>query len=102
MYYGKCILVIHVNIFQIHQYSSHIKQIYEMNIMQITPIRLIKRDAAKLLGLSVDGLNKLAAKDPLFSKPYKTSDARQAHVYFDYADLLAWHNTQKANAVMEV
>ena len=71
-----------------------------MNIMQIAPIRLIKRDAAKLLGLSADGLTKLAAKDPSFPRGYKTSDARQAYVYFDYADLLAWHNSQKANAVM--
>ena len=46
--------------------------------MQIAPIRLIKRDAAKLLGLSADGLTKLAAKDPSFPRGYKTSDARQA------------------------
>ncbi|XZY02537.1 helix-turn-helix transcriptional regulator [Acinetobacter baumannii] len=66
--------------------------------MQITPIRLIKRDAAKLLGLSIDGLDKLTKKDPSFPKPYKMGTTKQAHAYFDYADLVAWHNAKKADA----
>lgn len=62
--------------------------------MQIVPIRLIKKDAAKTLGLSVDGLNKLMKKDPSFPKPYKAGTSQQAHVYYDYAELLAWHNNK--------
>ncbi|MFU8925909.1 transcriptional regulator [Acinetobacter puyangensis] len=59
------------------------------------PIRLIKKDAAQVLGLSVDGLNKTMKKDPTFPKPYKTGTTKQAHVYFDYADLVTWHDNQK-------
>jgi hypothetical protein len=59
--------------------------------MQILPIRVSKKDAAKALSLSVDGLNKLMLKDPDFPKALKTGTSKQAHVYFDYAELIQWH-----------
>lgn len=65
--------------------------------MHITPIRISKRDTAKALSLSVDGLNKLIQKDPSFPKFCKMGTTKQAHVYFDYAELIQWHQMNMDN-----
>ncbi|QDK96698.1 transcriptional regulator [Acinetobacter tandoii] len=67
---------------------------------QVTPLRLSQKTACKVLDLTAEGLRKLIAKDPTFPKPYKAGQTRQAPVYFDYAELVQWHNNQKqANTV---
>jgi predicted DNA-binding transcriptional regulator AlpA len=48
-----------------------------------------------MLDLSVEGLRKLMAKDSTFPKPYKLGVTRQSPVYFDYAELVQWHNSKK-------
>lgn len=60
-----------------------------------TPIRVSQKTACQMLDLSSEGLRKLMAKDPTFPKPYKAGQTRQAPVYFDYAELVQWHNNQK-------
>ena len=67
--------------------------------MQITPIRVTYNQACELLNIHRDTLRNLVRKDKDFPKPYKYGTTRQAPVYFDYADLVAWHNQQKALAV---
>lgn len=68
-------------------------------MQHITPIRIPKKDAAKALGLSVDGLNRLMQKDPSFPKFCKMGTSKQAHVYFDYAELVQWHKQTMRQAV---
>lgn len=66
------------------------------------PIRITYNQACELLSIKRNALRLLVQKDPTFPKPYKQGSVRQAPVYFDYADLVAWHNQQKAmNSVME-
>lgn len=62
------------------------------------PLRVTKKQACELLAISGEQLRKLIHQDKTFPKPYKTGSSRQSAVYFDYADLLAWHNQQKGNA----
>ncbi len=62
---------------------------------QTTPLRLSQKTTCQVLDLTPEGLRKLMAKDPTFPKPYKAGTTRQAPVYFDYADLVHWHNSQK-------
>lgn len=63
------------------------------------PIRVTFNNACQALDLTREGLRQLVAKDPTFPKPYKTGTSKQAAVYFDYAELVKWHNSQKqANA----
>lgn len=62
---------------------------------QLTPIRLTYNDTCKTLGITREGLRKLIAKDPEFPKPMKLGTNRQSPVYFDYAELVQWHNNQK-------
>ena len=64
------------------------------------PLRVSQKTTCQMLDLTPEGLRKLMAKDPTFPKPYKAGQTRQAPVYFDYAELVQWHNTQKqTNAV---
>lgn len=59
------------------------------------PIRVTKKQACELLSIKANALESLITKDPDFPRPYKYGNARQSPVYFDYADLVNWHNQQK-------
>ncbi|WDU60974.1 hypothetical protein LRS56_19220 [Pseudomonas poae] len=49
-----------------------------------------------MLGMqSISGLNKLRVRDKTFPKPIKTSDARQAKVRFDLAEIEQWIAAKK-------
>lgn len=64
--------------------------------MQDLPkIRINQSTACQLLDLSRDGLKKLIDKDPTFPRPIKEGCTRQAPVYFDYGDLMKWHESKK-------
>ncbi|TCM62707.1 hypothetical protein EC844_12425 [Acinetobacter calcoaceticus] len=59
------------------------------------PIRVTYNQTCELLSIKRNALRELTLKDPSFPKPYKTGDSRQAAVYFDYQDLVNWHNSHK-------
>lgn len=68
-----------------------------------TPIRVSQKTACQMLDLTAEGLRKLMAKDTTFPVPYKTGKTRQSAVYFDYTELVQWHNNQKqTNTVQSV
>lgn len=64
-------------------------------------LRITYNEACELLSIKRDALRLLVHQDTTFPRPIKYGSNRQSPVYFDYADLLAWHNAQKANSVME-
>ncbi|EPM5527302.1 TPA: helix-turn-helix transcriptional regulator [Acinetobacter baumannii] len=66
--------------------------------MSIQPLRITFNETCTLLGLSRSGLEQLIKKDSTFPTPIKLGKTRQAAVFFDYADLLEWHNTTKRQA----
>ncbi|PVZ90355.1 transcriptional regulator [Serratia sp. S1B] len=65
--------------------------------MTINPIRVQFKTVCELLDISRESLRHKIRTDRTFPKPIKTGNSKQAAVYFDYADLIAWHNNQKAN-----
>lgn len=67
----------------------------------MNPIRVTYNQTCELLGVERDKLNNLSKYDPTFPKKIKCGDSRQAPVYFDYAELVEWHNSQKAKAAVE-
>lgn len=67
------------------------------SITQINPIRVSQKTACQMLDLTPEGLRKLIIQDPTFPKKYKTGQSRQSAVWFDYAELVQWHNIQKQN-----
>ena len=67
----------------------------------MNPIRVTYNQACNLLAIKRDALNNLVKNNPTFPRPYKYGASRQAPVYFDYAELVEWHNSQKAKAAAE-
>ena len=63
--------------------------------MTIKPIRVQFKTACELLDISRESLRHIVRTDAAFPRPIKTGDAKQSSVYFDYAELVAWHNSQK-------
>ncbi len=47
--------------------------------------------ACELLSIKRDALRLLVQQDSTFPRPIKYGDHHQSPMYFDYADLLAWH-----------
>jgi predicted DNA-binding transcriptional regulator AlpA len=63
--------------------------------MTINPIRVQFKTACELLDISRESLRHLVRSDKTFPQAIKTGESKQAPVYFDYAELVEWHNKQK-------
>ncbi|ENV60480.1 transcriptional regulator [Acinetobacter baumannii] len=63
--------------------------------MTITPIRIQFKTACELLDISRESLRHIVRTDASFPRPIKTGESKQSPVYFDYAELLEWHNNKK-------
>lgn len=70
--------------------------------MTISPIRVQFKTVCELLDVSRESLRHKIRTDKTFPKPIKEGDSKQSPVYFDYADLIAWHNNQKATLSAEM
>ena len=71
--------------------------------MTITPIRVQFKTACQILDVSRESLRQIVRTDATFPRPIKTGDTKQAPVYFDYTELVEWHNKQRLSlAAMEV
>lgn len=62
--------------------------------MTIKPIRVQFKTACELLDISRESLRHIVRTDTSFPRPIKTGESKQAPVYFDYAQLIEWHNNQ--------
>ena len=69
---------------------------------QTTPIRLQFSTACQLLDVTRESLRHTIRKDPSFPRPIKQGTTKQAPVFFDYADLIEWHNSKKEAATAEM
>jgi predicted DNA-binding transcriptional regulator AlpA len=67
--------------------------------MTIKPIRIQFKTACELLDISRESLRHIVRTDKTFPRPIKTGESKQSPVYFDYAELLEWHNTKKQSLV---
>ena len=71
--------------------------------MNISPIRVQFKTACQILDVSRESLRHIVRTDATFPRPIKTGDTKQAPVYFDYTELVEWHNKQRLSlAAMEV
>ncbi|MEK5752465.1 transcriptional regulator [Acinetobacter variabilis] len=61
----------------------------------MNPLQISYSKACQMLDISRDTLRLLARRDPLFPKPIKYGESRQAPVFFSYDELVAWHNKRK-------
>ena len=71
--------------------------------MTITPIRVQFKTACQILDVSRESLRHIVRTDETFPKAIKMGTTKQAPVYFDYTELVEWHNKQRLSlATMEV
>ncbi len=70
--------------------------------MTIKPIRIQFKTTCELLDISRETLRHRMRTDESFPKPIKMGTAKQSPVYFDYAELMAWHEAQKSSTQGEV
>ncbi|MDS7929266.1 transcriptional regulator [Acinetobacter sp. V102_4] len=62
---------------------------------KIDPIRVSLPRACELLDVTRETLRHTIRKDPTFPKPIKMGTTKQAPVFFDYKELVDWHNSKK-------
>lgn len=63
--------------------------------MTITPLRIQFKKTCELLDISREKLRHIQRTDENFPKAIKTGTNKQSPVFFDYAELMAWHEKQK-------
>lgn len=63
--------------------------------MHINKIRIQFNTVCEILDMSRDSVRNLIRKDPNFPTPIKQGESKQSPVYFDYQDLLNWHESKK-------
>lgn len=63
--------------------------------MTIKPIRIQFKTACELLDISRETLRHIVRTDASFPKAIKQGTAMQSPVFFDYAELMQWHESQK-------
>lgn len=69
--------------------------------MFIQPIRIQFKTTCKLLDISREKLRHIQLTDENFPKAIKTGTNKQSPVFFDYAELMAWHEKQKLSLTTE-
>ena len=66
--------------------------------MKVNPIRIQFSTACQLLDVTRESLRHTIRKDPTFPTPLKMGTSKQSPVFFDYQELVDWHNSKKASA----
>lgn len=64
------------------------------HIVNLNPIRVQFKTVCELLDISRESLRHKIRTDKTFPQPIKEGDAKQAPVYFDYAQLIEWHKSK--------
>ena len=69
--------------------------------MAIQPIRIQFKTTCELLDISREKLRHLQRMDETFPKAIKMGESKQSSVFFDYAELMAWHEKQKESLTVK-
>ncbi len=69
--------------------------------MVTKPLRIQFKTTCELLDISREKLRHLQRTDESFPKAIKMGKSKQSAVFFDYAELMAWHEKQKLNLTTE-
>ncbi|MBO3639821.1 transcriptional regulator [Acinetobacter soli] len=74
--------------------------VIDMN--QATPLRIQFSTACQMLDVTRESLRHTIRKDPTFPKPMKMGTTKQAPVFFDYQEIVEWHNSKKEAAAAQM
>ena len=70
----------------------------KVKFVKASPIRVSQKTTCELLDVSRQTLLNIIERDADFPKPIKDGDSSQSSVYFDYQELLDWHELTKKKA----
>ena len=65
---------------------------------EVTPLRIQFGTVCQLLDVTRESLRHTIRKDPTFPTQLKMGTTKQAPVFFDYQELVDWHNSKKEAA----
>lgn len=65
---------------------------------EVNPIRIQFGTVCQLLDVTRESLRHTIRKDPTFPRPLKMGTTKQAPVFFDYQELIDWHNSKKTSS----
>lgn len=65
------------------------------------PIRISLKTTCQTLDVSREKLRQIQRTDETFPKAIKMGESKQSPVFFDYAELMTWHEKQKLNLKTE-
>lgn len=68
----------------------------------IKQIRIQFSKACQLLDVTRESLRHTIRKDPSFPRPLKMGTSKQSPVFFDYQEIVKWHNSKKEAATAEM
>lgn len=71
------------------------------NKMNFPRIRVQFKTVCELLDISRETLRHRMRIDETFPKAIKMGESKQSPVFFDYAELMAWHEKQKLSLTTE-
>lgn len=74
---------------------------YGCKMREITPIRIQFNTVCKMLDMTRGSLRHLIQKDLTFPRPMKMGDSKQSPIFFDYQDVIDWHNQQKEDRLIK-
>ena len=67
-------------------------------MLQTNPIRIQFSTACQLLDVTRESLRHTIRKDPSYPRPLKMGTSKQSPVFFDYQEIVEWHNSKKEAA----
>lgn len=70
--------------------------------MKVNPIRIQFSTACQILDVTRESLRHTIRKDSSFPRPVKMGTAKQSPVFFDYQELVDWHNSKKEAATSQI
>ncbi len=88
------------NNFLINYNHVLINMVIDMN--QANPLRIQFSTACQMLDVTRESLRHTIRKDPTFPKPIKMGTTKQAPVFFDYQEIVEWHNSKKEAAAAQM
>ena len=71
-------------------------------MQKVMPLRIQFGTVCQLLDVTREALRHTIRKDPTFPAPLKMGTTKQAPVFFDYQELLEWHNSNKEASAAQV
>ncbi len=71
-------------------------------MQEVTPLRIQFGTVCQLLDVTRESLRNTIRRDPSFPRPLKMGTSKQSPVFFDYQELVEWHNSKKEAATAEM